>query len=69
MKKINILSIAVAAATLFSSSSVFAAHEQEKANELQKATTTFEKHAVASGKLTEDNGKCWGEMKQSLGVK
>ena len=67
MKKINILSIAVAAATLFSASSVFAAdHEHDN---LQEATTKFEELAIQSKKLQAADGTCWDQMKKSLNVK
>jgi len=67
MKKINILSIAVVAATLFSTSSVFAAdHDHE---DLQKATKNFEDLAVQSGNLQAADGACWEQMKKSLKVK
>jgi len=70
MKKINFLSIAVAAATLFSTSSVFAAdHEQDHDKKLQEAAKTFEDLAVSSGKLKDADGTCWGQMKKSLNVK
>ena len=70
MKKINILSIAVAAATLFSTSSVFAAdHEQDNDKKLQEATKNFEDLAVKSKKLTDNDLVCWGQMKKSLEIK
>ncbi len=59
--------MALAATTLISASSVFAADTDHA--KLQEATEAFEKVAVASGKLKDPDVACWGKMKDSLGVK
>ena len=80
MKKLNILGIATAATILFSASSVFAAEENKMENKmeykteevqdaLQDATTKFEKLAVESTKLDQNDKKNWEIIKGHLGVK
>lgn len=69
MKKI--LGLTITAAALLSFSSAFASDQKpsDPAHTLDSAAKHFEKLAVESGKLTPNDQKCWGDMKQSLGVK
>jgi hypothetical protein len=64
MKKI--LGLTVTAAALLSFANSFADNHEHT---LQGEVTHFEKLAVESGKLTPSDQKCWGDIKQSLGVK
>jgi hypothetical protein len=65
MKKILGLTITAAALLSFANSFADDAHP----NTLESKAKHFEKLAIESGKLTPSDQKCWGDIKQSLGIK